>query len=211
MLRLPARSVICAEYLPDIVWKNGAGRTREIAPLPAGPGASDFLWRISVAEIVGNAPFSTFTGIDRTFLVASPGTLHMKIGGSERDAGFGQPLAFPGEAEVSVEALTGPTRNINLMTRRGLCEGSIDVQHQDGPMTIGAPPAVALVLLDGEAWTSDGGRLGPLEFLVLGAGPERPVFRQAVVATVNVRARPSQAAAGQPASRRATPLSVPER
>lgn len=206
MLRLPTRSVICSEYLPDIVWKNGAGKTREIAVLPAGPGTDDFLWRISVAEIVGNAPFSTFAGIDRTFLVASSGTLQMKIGGSECEAGFGQALAFPGEAEVSVEALSGPTRNINLMTRRGCCKGSIDVQHQDGPMTVGAPPAVALVLLVGEAWTSEGGRLGPLDFLVLGAGPEHVVFRQAVVATVNVRPRLSEAEARQqPASRRATP------
>ena len=140
-----------------------------------------------MAEIAGNAPFSTFAGIDRSFLVASPGTLHMDIGGSGREARFGHPIVFPGEAEVSAEALTGATRNINLMTRRGFCSGSIDVQRQDGPMTVGAPPAVALVLLEGEAWTSDGRRLGPLEFLILGAGPEHVVFRQALVATINVQ------------------------
>ena len=50
-------------------WKNGAGWTREIALGPAGASADDFGWRLSVAELEHDAPFSAFPGIDRCIVV----------------------------------------------------------------------------------------------------------------------------------------------
>ncbi|HEY9239438.1 MAG TPA: HutD family protein, partial [Burkholderiaceae bacterium] len=50
----PAR-IDLREIAPQ-AWKNGAGLTREIAF--GGPGAADFDWRISVAEVARDAPFS---------------------------------------------------------------------------------------------------------------------------------------------------------
>ena len=36
------------------------------------------------------------------------------------------PLRFDGEADTSCSLLGGPTRDLNLMTRRGRCTGTID-------------------------------------------------------------------------------------
>ena len=44
-------------------WKDGAGMTREIAV--GGADAENFDWRISVAALTGDAPFSAYPGIDR--------------------------------------------------------------------------------------------------------------------------------------------------
>src|SRR4029453_7140835 len=50
-------------------WKNGAGRTTEIAVHPAGAGLDAFAWRVSIASVERNGPFSAFPGIDRTIVL----------------------------------------------------------------------------------------------------------------------------------------------
>jgi environmental stress-induced protein Ves len=57
-----------AEIAPQR-WKNGAGWTREIAIGPAGSSSDDFGWRLSVAEVEADAPFSAFAGVDRCIVV----------------------------------------------------------------------------------------------------------------------------------------------
>ena len=43
---------------PSQPWKNGLGRTRELAVQPSVASMDDFLWRVSVAEVDSAAPFS---------------------------------------------------------------------------------------------------------------------------------------------------------
>ena len=50
-------------------WKNGGGETIEIAVFPAGASVDDFDWRISMALVATDGPFSTFSGIDRTLTI----------------------------------------------------------------------------------------------------------------------------------------------
>ena len=47
-------------------WKNGGGTTTEVAVSPEGAGLDHFDWRISMARVEQDGPFSTFPGIDRT-------------------------------------------------------------------------------------------------------------------------------------------------
>ncbi|NMW25795.1 HutD family protein, partial [Rhodanobacter denitrificans] len=54
---------------PSQPWKNGLGRTREIAVQPSAAGGDGFLWRVSVAEVDSAAPFSAFAGIDRQIVL----------------------------------------------------------------------------------------------------------------------------------------------
>ena len=50
-------------------WKNGGGTTAEIAAFPDGAGFNAFDWRISLAEVASDGPFSAFPGIDRTLML----------------------------------------------------------------------------------------------------------------------------------------------
>ena len=50
-------------------WKNGGGSTTEIAVEPSGASLDTFAWRISVARVAADGPFSEFPGIDRTLAV----------------------------------------------------------------------------------------------------------------------------------------------
>jgi len=114
---------------PARPWKNGLGRTRELAVQPPGAGMDDFLWRVSVAEVDSAAPFSAFPGIDRTIVLLDGEGFSMALDDGRTHAltePFA-PFAFAGEARVAVTLAGGPTRDFNLMVRRGRIHGGIEV------------------------------------------------------------------------------------
>lgn len=104
-------------------WKNGGGSTTEVAVSPPGAGLDAFDWRISLATIAADGPFSLFPGIDRTLaLVDGPGVL-LDLGEEGKFAlGEDAPIVeFAGEAQVSASLAGAPTLDFNVMTRRARC------------------------------------------------------------------------------------------
>ena len=89
-----------------VPWKNGGGETIEIAVSPEGAGFADFDWRVSMARVAGDGPFSAFPGIDRTLTVLDGGVLHLSVGGREpvRLAPDSAPFSFAGDEEAIDEA-----------------------------------------------------------------------------------------------------------
>lgn len=171
--------IIHLHHCPARPWKNGLGRTRELAVQPPGAGMEDFLWRVSVAEVDSAAPFSAFPGIDRSIVLLEGAGFHMQLDGGLTHAltePFA-PFAFPGEAQVTVTLAGGPTRDFNLMTRRAQAQGRVAVWR--APADAQWQPAIALlycaqgqlqvddaVLAAGDAWLPPGApparvRLGP--------------------------------------------------
>lgn len=114
---------------PARPWKNGLGRTRELAAGPPGADMESFLWRVSVAEVDSAAPFSAFPGIDRIIVLLDGDGFTMTLD-EKRTHALTEPFApfaFPGEAQVSIALAGGPTRDFNLMVRRGLARGRVAV------------------------------------------------------------------------------------
>ncbi|MBX3603716.1 MAG: HutD family protein [Piscinibacter sp.] len=147
--------------IPWQAWKNGAGRTREIAVEPAGAGAGGFDWRISVAEVAGDAPFSAFPGIDRCIvLLDGPGLrLQSDEGGIEHrlDQPL-QPFRFRGELPLHARVLGGPSLDFNVMTRRGRWRSRVEVASA---ATTVDPTDVLLVYIAAARWQVDGEGLKP--------------------------------------------------
>lgn len=104
-------------------WKNGQGITEEVASFPHGGSMEDFHWRISIAHVGADGPFSVFPGIDRTIaLLEGEGlVLDLPGGGTRTLRPGGDPFAFPGEWAVSSRNCAGATIDLNVMTRRGRC------------------------------------------------------------------------------------------
>jgi hypothetical protein len=99
-------------------WKNGGGWTTEIAAHPAG--ADEFAWRVSVAEVEVDGDFSRFPGVDRSILVLAGAGMTLAVDGAPEAllrAG-GEALAFPGDVPARCRLVAGPTRDLNVMTRR---------------------------------------------------------------------------------------------
>ena len=121
-------SIVHAADVPATPWKNGMGRTRELAIEPAGADLANFLWRVSVAEVELAAPLSAFPGVDRQIALLEGDGLLMRFGDGREHALLEpfMPFAFPGEATVDAALAGGPTRDFNLMLRRGSATGSIE-------------------------------------------------------------------------------------
>jgi len=70
------RIIRSADYLTR-PWKNGGGTTRDIASSPPGASLDDFVWRLSLAQVDRDGPFSRFDNVDRTLVLLSGAmTLH---------------------------------------------------------------------------------------------------------------------------------------
>ncbi|WP_161966109.1 HutD family protein [Steroidobacter cummioxidans] len=102
-------------------WKNGGGETREILASPAGATLDALDWRISLATIASDAPFSTFNGIERTLCVIHGAGIRLQLadGAPELLLDTSAPYTFAGEAAASATLVAGSTVDLNVMTRRG--------------------------------------------------------------------------------------------
>ncbi|WP_280153583.1 HutD family protein [Piscinibacter sp. XHJ-5] len=118
---MSAQLVDVARIAPQ-PWKNGAGLTRELAVHPSGATPDDFDWRLSLAEVRHDAPFSAFPGIDRCIvLLRGAGMVLRSPSGiiERRLATPGDPFHFAGDDSVSARLIDGPSVDLNVMVRRG--------------------------------------------------------------------------------------------
>ncbi|MEU1436545.1 HutD family protein [Streptomyces sp. NPDC005786] len=113
-----AYRILRAAGRTPVAWKNGGGTTREIAASPAATtGAFD--WRVSLADVAADGPFSVFPGVDRTLTVVEGAGMDLMVGGEHHivDEPY-WPHDFPGDVETDGRLLGGPVANLNVMYRR---------------------------------------------------------------------------------------------
>lgn len=96
-------------------WRNGSGTTRELL---AWPTPQDWDWRISVAEVVKNGPFSRFDGVQRWFAVLGGAGVRLLVDGHAHElTAQSAPFCFDGAQPCACELIDGPTEDFNLMVR----------------------------------------------------------------------------------------------
>ena len=102
-------------------WKNGGGSTTEIAVEPAGASLDGFDWRVSMARVASDGPFSEFAGVDRTLAVIKGSGLMLTIGNAAPVAlsSGADPVSFSGDTPTSARLTEGEITDLNVMTRRG--------------------------------------------------------------------------------------------
>jgi hypothetical protein len=169
--------VVPANEYRRVRWRNGAGWTREIA---AEPADGDWVWRLSIAEIEQDAPFSQFPGVDREIVLLSGNGVRLRFDDGSVHAlepPHGR-LRFPGEADVQGELIDGPTTDFNLMWRREAMDAQLWHRPLVGPMVIFAEPGTtwAIHMLAGQARFADESGLPPLatgDSALLRAGESR--------------------------------------
>jgi uncharacterized protein len=115
-----AARVVRSHDLIRVPWKNGGGTTAEVASFPEGSGFETFGWRISMADVASDGPFSPFPGIDRTLILVKGGRLELDVEGASiiLDEPSSK-LSFSGDDATVGRLLAGPIRDLNVMTRRG--------------------------------------------------------------------------------------------
>ncbi|WP_020649647.1 HutD/Ves family protein [Solimonas variicoloris] len=103
-------------------WKNGGGETFEIAVSPPAASLDTLDWRVSMAVVAGDGPFSRFADIDRTLCVLEGEGLRLAFAddGSVRTLDrAAPPFAFDADRPVQAQLLGAAVTDLNTMTRRG--------------------------------------------------------------------------------------------
>jgi environmental stress-induced protein Ves len=135
----------------SMLWKNGLGTTHEIVRWPAGSG-DDFDWRVSVADVTVDSQFSAFAGVDRILMMISGNGMSLTLGSEERQLPLFEPFEFSGDVAVSSHLTNGPTRDLNVMTRRSRFTAEVailDVSHE-AVVSIDDASVDLLLLLTGD-------------------------------------------------------------
>ncbi|HEY0178198.1 MAG TPA: HutD family protein [Dokdonella sp.] len=130
------RPIGAAEYR-RVRWKNDGGWTTELAR-DADAGGDAFRWRVSIAEIERDGPFSRFPGVERDLLLLDGAGLELEIDGgpARRLAWRFERAHFAGEADVHCRLLGGPTRDFNVMVRRDALRAEVVARPLAGSMVI---------------------------------------------------------------------------
>lgn len=108
-------------------WKNGGGETAEIAVFPHGAGLADFDWRISMATVASDGPFSAFPGVERTLTILSGDGMELDIAGKRLTlTPQSAPHAFAADVETSAKLVGETVIDLNVMTRREQCTHQVE-------------------------------------------------------------------------------------
>jgi uncharacterized protein len=144
--------ILPAENHRRMPWKNGGGVTTEIAVYPAGACLDDFEWRLSMANVASDGPFSSFAGVDRTLAVLEGEGIVLAVEGLPEVAltRSSPPFAFAADKRSSARLIGGPILDLNAMTRRG-CFAHRMVRLGPGAATIGGSSPAILFCAAGTA------------------------------------------------------------
>jgi len=163
-------------------WKNGLGETAEVAIYPPAASLDAFDWRVSMARVEADGPFSPFAGFDRTLAVLSGSGIRLILQGRaavDLDGGS-NPYSFPADIACTASVGGGGITDLNVMTRRGRCwhrvrriaGGGFDVLDVvDGrleTMLVAAGPEAAHIRCGSEQIV-----LAPLDAIRMGGGSRR--------------------------------------
>ena len=142
-------------------WKNGLGWTREITRYPEDADA--WSWRLSIAEVDKDGPFSSFENIDRELILLSGEgmRLHFADGETKDLHPPHQRHRFAGERELHAELLNGPTHDFNVMWLRDHYHAEVLHRPLVGPMVFFSEKNVswAIYMLSGIAQFKDQAQL----------------------------------------------------
>lgn len=123
--------IIRQSELVETPWKNGGGITRDIA---TETHAGTLLWRLSMADVSIDGPFSNFVGLTRVLTVIRGEGLILRGPDGDFRADHAVPVVFDGGAPIVAELTKGPLRDFNLMYDTARCDADADVVR--GPSEI---------------------------------------------------------------------------
>lgn len=113
-------------------WKNGGGSTTELAIFPESTGLSGapFMWRVSIADVVADGPFSRFPDYDRHIMVIEGAGMFLDAdvhGTIDLTEPF-VPASFSGDWGIEGTLVQGPVRDFNLMVARSFGKSALTTE-----------------------------------------------------------------------------------
>jgi hypothetical protein len=130
-------------------WANGGGWTTEII---AEPSSDRWTWRLSVADVEADGPFSLFPGVDRTIALLRGAGFALPVGCRAEhviDAPY-RPFDFPGDEATSCRLIDGPVIDLNLMSDPRFARRRLEFTHIAAGATTELAEVDAVVVVSGQ-------------------------------------------------------------
>ena len=106
-------------------WANGLGTSYEVA---SDRNVDDvWTWRVAIAPVVLDGPFSVMPGVDRELVVIEGNGMVLEVDGVSVECLPGQVIRFSGDSVTLARLVDGPVVDLGLMTVRGSVIGSMVV------------------------------------------------------------------------------------
>lgn len=163
MLHLPAA------LRTPVPWKNGGGVTREVARDPHAGNGDAYDWRVSIAEVASEGPFSRFPKLHRWIAVIRGAGMRLEVEGrAPHLLRLFEPYEFDGDVPAAGWLPAGPVSDLNLIFRPDKVRGSL--RFFDTPRRWQAASSGMLLLINvGQSSASCRTNDGALELAVLDA------------------------------------------
>lgn len=144
-------------------WKNGAGWTTELLRVP---DSDDWRWRLSIAEVEADGPFSVYPGVERELMLLAGNGMRLcfEDGVTQTLSPPRGSLRFAGERRLQGQLLDGPSRDFSVMWKRGAVDTHLWCKALAGAMALFVAPGETWVLhlLAGHARLSGENDLGDI-------------------------------------------------
>jgi len=148
-------------------WANGLGTSYEVA---SDRNVDDvWTWRVAIAPVVLDGPFSVLPGVDRQLVVINGEGMTLSIDGEIVECPPGRVVRFSGDSVTIARLVDGPVVDLGLMTVRGLVTGSMVVVGDVGDVV----ESDVLVAIGDAVFEDENGRqyrLGIKDALIEGRG-----------------------------------------
>lgn len=166
--------VVRGAEAPRVRWRNDGGWTRELLRVPAAP-CVPFEWRVSVAEVESDGPFSAFDGYDRILVLLAGAGMRLLTDDVQWEACPENPLVrFAGEAPIVASLIDGPTTDFNLVWQRDSFDVTVtvtDLDATEGVSLVASSGGTVLVYVsDGQVVAPDGSIVGVGDMVVGASG-----------------------------------------
>ncbi|WP_181146573.1 HutD family protein [Burkholderia multivorans] len=101
--------------LPPEAWRNGGGVTRTLAMHDDG-GNTGGAWRISIAEVERDGPYSRFVGMTRVSFVLRGAGVVLREGALDVSLAPNEAVEYTGNAAWDARLVNGPVTVLNVMS-----------------------------------------------------------------------------------------------
>jgi environmental stress-induced protein Ves len=138
------RIISPSEYRAE-KWRNGRGETL-VLHTEFLPHSTDFAYRVSIAAVDTDGPFSEFSGYDRTLVLLGGNGVTLQHDGKQSDELMSRfsVARFSGDSKTVATLREGPIQDFNLMSHRDSCTTQLDLAGQSAKPDLSIRSSVLL-------------------------------------------------------------------
>ena len=140
----PPLKLLRAATYRAMPWRNGKGMTLEIARDPATGEA--FTWRLSLADIAQDGPFSAYPGYRRALVLVHGDDLRLRFHrhGTQRLSPARRGTRFEGEWHTACAIPHGPCTDLSLIVHKGSAGSPACIVRAPSVLAVTAPRTLVL-------------------------------------------------------------------